>query len=197
MQQHMVFLYMLAKGKECKAMPEAAPAVHPDHLHPPGRWDPSNKPSRSVPLAAQRAHVCACILGESHTLRCHHFLCDAAPTWSLLFLYSRWRWCTRCRRATWRRRRSIQTKLWCSLRSWRVSLLECALCLFPTLMRVTLNQFCPARVCSKCWTAAPSCPPSKSSCWSISSCAGWWLDTRPRRYRRYSLCCTRSHQTIV
>lgn len=69
-------------------------------------------------------------------------------------------------------------------------------CLFP-LMWGSLNQFCPTHVCSKCWTAAPSCPPSKSSYWSISSCAGWWLDTRPRHYKRYSLCCTCSHHCIL
>lgn len=63
-------------------------------------------------------------------------------------------------------------------------------CLFPPLMTVTLNQLWSVRVCSKCWTAVPSCPLSKSSCWSISSCAGWSLDTRPRLYKRCAICCS-------
>lgn len=50
------------------------------------------------------------------------------------------------------------------------------------LTPVMLNQlWC---FCSKCWTAIPSCPRSKSSCWSISSCAALSPDTRPQLCRR-------------
>lgn len=50
------------------------------------------------------------------------------------------------------------------------------------LMMVLINHL--RFVCSKCWTAVPSCPRFKSSCWSISSCAGWSLDTRPQLYKK-------------
>lgn len=51
-------------GEEREAVSEAAPAVHPDHLHP-ARWrNPAQQPRRPLPLAAQGAHVCARLLGE-------------------------------------------------------------------------------------------------------------------------------------
>lgn len=54
-------------------MSEAAPAVHPDHLHPARRRNPAQQPRRPLPLAAQGTHVCARLLGEK-----------------LLFLYTSW-----------------------------------------------------------------------------------------------------------
>lgn len=55
------------------------------------------------------------------------------------------------------------------------------------LMMVLINRL--RFVCSKCWTAVPSCPRFKSSCWSISSCAGWSLDTRPQLYKKWVTSC--------
>lgn len=55
---------------------------------------------------------------------------------------------------------------------------------FPYLISVMLTQPWSICMCSKCLTAVPSCPHSKSSCWSISSCADLSPDTRPRLYKR-------------
>lgn len=45
----------------------------------------------------------------------------------------------------------------------------------------------------QCWTAAPSSPPFKSFYWSISSCVGSSLATRPPHYKRYVTSACRGH----
>lgn len=197
---------MWGLGKECEAMSEAAPAVYPNHLHPPRWWDPSHESSSSVPLAAQRAHVCACVPGEIYFFHMHtqvllslkmwprilveHFLPEAAPTWFAMFSFSVQKVTVMhsMQAGYLEKAQKYTDKALMQLEKLKSKFVGIRSLLISPLMTVTLNQLWPTRVCSKCWTAVPSCPRSKSSCWSISSCAGWSLDTRPQLYKRYSHC---------
>ena len=65
----MLLVCVCLSDQECEAVPEAAAAVHPDHLHAARRRDPAQQLGRPLPLAAQGAHVCAGVSGgfAAHT----------------------------------------------------------------------------------------------------------------------------------
>lgn len=81
-------------GKKRETVSEAAAAVHPDHFHTPRWWDFTQQPSRSLPLAAQGAHVCPCLSGEDHSVHLeteslkihHHFV--SLLFFSVVFVFS-------------------------------------------------------------------------------------------------------------